>query len=445
MILNPFRKRFIPIHLNIINISVPAMIALIAEPLLGIVDTAFVGHYGTLELSVLAIITSFLTGITWLFNFFVSGTTAGIAFFNGKRDKKSMRDFFIQNQILAFVLGIILIIAGILFETRVFEIMGGDNIQRQTGHIYYLIRLSTFPFIFSYFISMGFFRAIKNMRTPMIITLSVNVLNGILDYFLIYGIEGYLPSYGLKGAAIATVFSQMICFLSYIIIIYRKHPYILFSDEKFVFNKALTKFMFKINYNLFFRTFFLISGFTVATAVASRMGKTIVGAHQIGMQLWLFCSFAIDSFAIAGQTLAGNLSGKNSRNLRGIYGILLQYWGFLLGIIFCSFLFIFKDLIISLFTTDTEIIKMVSSIYFFILIFQPLNGLTFILDGFLVGALDTRFLMWQSFVTGFLVFVPWLLYINYMKLGIVSVWISISIFLVLRFLFNEIRFIRKWV
>jgi putative MATE family efflux protein len=438
----PFKKRYLPIHKNILSLAIPSMVALIAEPLLGVVDTALVGHLGTLELSVLAIITTFFSSITWIFSLFVSGTTASIATLMGEKKVDEARSFFIQNQVIALITGTILAIIAYFIEGIAYKIMGADGTQIDVGHPYYMIRLFSFPLIFSYYVSMGFLRGMKDVKTPMYITLSINILNCVLDYFLIYGIW-IIPKFGLKGAAMATLFSQFSAAVIYILVIKKKFGYILSGKSKKLLNFSLLKSMFQINRSMFLRSFFLLTGITVATAVASRMGRDVVGAHQVGMQMWLFCSFAMDSFAIAGQTMCGNLMGKRSFKMLKLYGVLLQYWGITMGTFFAIIFAVKKSLFISLFTSDPSVIKLLDSIFIYIIIYQPIGGIIFILDGILVGTLDIIFLAWQSFITSILVFVVSLLYTYKIDGGITGIWISLGFFLISRLIMNEFRFITE--
>jgi Na+-driven multidrug efflux pump len=206
---------------------------------------------------------------------------------------------------------------------------------------------------------------------------------------------------------------------------------------------ALLSSMFTVNRNLFLRTLFLLSSLTVATAVAARMNATSLAVHQIAMQLWLFCSFALDSFAIAGQSIAGRLKGQKSAKALHTYGFLLQYWGLATGFLFAAVLYLGKPLLLSLFTTDEQVLLLLTGLYPFIIFLQPMNGITFILDGFLTGVLDTGWLMIQLIVAGGIVFIPISLLSLKLDWGITGLWWGLSAFLITRFAFNEFRFITQ--
>lgn len=434
------QKLYKPVHFHIITLALPSMIALIAEPLLGLVDTALIGHLGAKELAAMAIVTSFLSSVIWLFNFFISGTTANIAFYHGQKNEQKKRVFYAQSIFFSMVLALLLIFLGILFEPFVFKIMGATSQVKNIASLYYKIRLIGIPFIFSYFIGMGFLRGIKDMKTPMIISVSINLLNGFLDYILIYGIKPIFPGLGLMGAAMATVFSQALASIWYFFILRYKYNVHIQLNILRNLDLSLFKHLVKVNRHLFFRTFFLLFSFTFATAMASRMGDIILGAHQIGIQLWLFLAFLLDSFAIAAQSIAGNFKGKRLPALIHSYGKILIFYGFFLGVFISIILICFGTSLFSLFTNDPLIKNQLKNIYWFIVLYQPMNGLIFLLDGILIGVLDTRFLMIELFVASFIGYIP-LAYLSYFyHWGITGIWVGLTVFLGVRLLLNAWRF-----
>jgi putative MATE family efflux protein len=419
------------------------MIALIAEPLLGLVDTALVGHLGSTQLAAMAIVTTFLSSVIWLFNFLISGTTANIAYLNGKGDEEGKRQFYSQSVFLALIIAFLLVVIGYLFQKTVFLLMGASPEVAEVASLYYKIRLAGIPFVFMYFIGMGFLRGIKDMKTPMFISIAINILNAMLDYILIYGIPGLLKGFGLPGAAAATIFSQFLGAVAYLVIIARRYSVFPHPEQVKNLDMSLFKHLIKVNRHLFFRTFFLLLGFTFATAMASRMDKVILAAHQIGIQIWLFLSFALDSFGIAAQAIAGNFKGKGLPGLIHRYGKILIQYGLALGISFALILFILNVNIFRLFTTERAVIENLHRIFLFLILFQPMNGIIFLLDGLLIGVLDTRFLMIELFIASFIVFIP----VSYLSLhfhwGITGLWWGLTGFLVVRFLMNSARFLSK--
>jgi Na+-driven multidrug efflux pump len=156
------------------------------------------------------------------------------------------------------------------------------------------------------------------------------------DYLLIFGAPGLIPAMGASGAAMASVFAQLIA-LIYLITVFRRrnvaqnYPLTINFSRKFIL-PAL-----KISQNLFLRTFFLLSGFLIAGSIAARLGEVAQAAHEIGMKLWLLGSFTADAFAVAGQTLIASLRGAKQlvEKQQPLFNK-MSIWGFLIGIFFAA-------------------------------------------------------------------------------------------------------------
>lgn len=435
-----FHPFYRPLHKHILSLAIPGMIALVAEPLLGLVDTALVGHLGVLQLGGLAVVNSFLSMVIWLFNFFINGTNAITAYYTGKNLVRQRSEFYRRMIWIAAIVGMILGILGLWAEDLIFRLMGANEELHQIARSYYLIRLAGIPLVFINFISIGYFRGLKDMKTPMVIAVVVNGLNAVLDVVLIYGIPGWFGGLGLAGAAIATVSAQFIGAVIYLMLVYRKFglspiPSSSPSIRLFDYLELL-----RLNGHLFLRTFFLLISFTFATAMATRMGNSILGAHQIGIQIWLFLAFLLDSFAIAAQSIAGQLKGKGSFGLIKKYGLIMQWYGLWLGLVIGLIIFVAGHRIFLVFTSDPQVLQECHAIYSLVVLFQPLNGVLFLLDGLLIGVMDTRFLMIELFIAGILVYIPISLISFLFCWGITGIWTGLALFLIVRWAFNAYRF-----
>ncbi len=416
------------------------MLALIAEPLLGIVDTALVGHLSVAALAALAIVASVISGVTWLFGFFVHGTTASVAQFLGEGDPAKGERFLRQILALALLAGGVLIVLGLVFEDAMFAAMGAEESVAKLGSGYYRVRLLGFPVVFSYLASMGFLRGHGDMKTPMVVSIVINIVNIVLNVVLIYGIPGLFDGFGLVGAAWGTVLAQTTAWVWYSIALRRRFNLNPYRWSMFRIDPQMARSVFAVNSHIFLRTAFILAAMTFATAVAARMGRYTLGAHQVGVQMWVFCAFAVDAFAVAGQTICGRLKGAGQFELLHLYGKLLQGWGLVLGALFSLFFLIGGETVASLFAKDQQLIDAIMSLFPFIVAFQPINGLSMVLDGFFIGVLDTRFLALQQFLSAALVYMPltWLAYHN--DWGLVGLWWALTFFMVARFVLVEWRF-----
>jgi MATE family multidrug resistance protein len=138
--------------------------------------------------------------------------------------------------------------------------------------------------------------------------------------------------------------------------------------------------------DLLLRTAALVGTMTLATAVAARVGVTAVAAHQVAAQLWLFLALVVDALAVAGQALvAKHLGADDVATARGV-GDRLVVWGLGVGCALGVGFFLLQPLLPAFFTDDPAVAAAVLSIFPFVALLQPLNGLVFVGDGLYMGA-----------------------------------------------------------
>ena len=144
--------------------------------------------------------------------------------------------------------------------------------------------------------------------------------------------------------------------------------------------------------NLFLRTFFLLSTFFVATALASHISPHTVAAQDIALKLWIFGAFLMDGFAITATSLGGKLVGEKNFKLWREINDKLVVLGVAVGVLLACIYYFGQSNLIGIFTTDASLITIISSYYFILIIAQPLNGLVFVYDGILFGSRSHKFL-----------------------------------------------------
>ncbi|MEE9549852.1 MAG: MATE family efflux transporter, partial [Candidatus Binatia bacterium] len=311
---------------------------------------------------------------------------------------------------------------------------------------YFRIRIAGTPFTFLWFASVGFLRGIQNTRTPMLIALFVNGLNIALDYALIYGEFGF-PSMGLLGAAIASVACQVLGAGLCLWILFSSSYASEYGLTQWRYHASRFRSLATIGRDLAVRTGALRFSLIFATATASRMGAVFLSSHEIAFQLWILCSDSVDGLAVAGQALVAKYLGADRTEKAIRLGKTLIVWGCSAGVAFGLGYFFFKEPLIHLFTKSPDMIQSLNNeIFPLLILFQPLNGIVFVLDGVLIGAHDTRFLMWAMLIGAFIIYIP----ISWLSLqfgfGLFGIWVGLSLFMVYRMTTNLVRLLgRRWI
>lgn len=430
---------------DILRLAVPAMLALASQPLLSIGDTAMIGHLGVEPLAARAIGAAIIGGIYWIFTFLSFGTTTLVGHHHGANDFKACGETYFHALCLALLGGVGVACAGLLFATPLYQLMGAAGNVVNEGVPYFRIYIVSAPFTFVFFASVGFFRGTLNTRTPMVIAFLISGTHLLLDYGLIYGHFG-LPRLGLKGAAIAASSAQLVGAATCLGIFFFSRSMAAYRAVQW--RLSLTRFrpLLRIGSDLAIRTGALRGSLVFATSCAARMGASVLSAHEIAFQLMLLGSDVIDGLAVAGQALVAKYLGSAQKETAFAMGKTLIRCGAVAGLIFGIAFLGAQDTIVSLFTNSTDVkLLLGAGVILWVALFQPLNGIVFVLDGLLIGAHDTRFLMWAMLIGGLGIFVP----ISWMALhwgwGLMGIWAGVGALMSWRLITLLYRFFsRTW-
>jgi putative MATE family efflux protein len=430
---------------DILRLAVPAMLALASQPLLSIGDTAMIGRLGVEPLAARAVGAAIIGGIYWIFTFLSFGTTTLVGYHHGAADFRACGETYFNALFLAALGGLGVASAGLLFATPLYRAMGAEVNVIEEGVSYFRIYIASAPFTFIFFASVGFFRGTLDTRTPMIIAFLITGTHLLLDYGLIYGHFG-LPRLGLNGAAIAAWIGQLVGAAACLGIFFFSRSTKPYRNTQWRISLGRLRPLFRIGSDLAIRTGALRGSLVFATSCAARMGASVLSAHEIAFQLMLLCSDVIDGLAVAGQALVAKYLGAAQKETAIAMGKTLILCGVIAGLVFGTAFLGAQEAIAGFFTTSTEVkLLLGAGVILLVAVFQPLNGIVFVLDGLLIGARDTRFLMWAMLIGALGIFVP----ISWMSLnwdwGLMGIWVGVGALMSWRLLTLLYRFFsRKW-
>ena len=430
---------------ELLRLAVPASLAIASEPVLNIADTAMIGHLGVEPLAAKAIATSLIGAVVWIFAFLIFGTTSLVASQYGSRNYAACGEIFRHALVLGVGGGLAVASLLFLFAAELYAVMGATPEVAAQGVPYFRIRCATIPMLFSIYAAVGFLRGIQNTFSPMLVAFLMSGTNVVLDYALIYGGFGF-PALGLRGAAVAAVAGHALGIVLYMRLLFFSEYTGLYRLKSRRLNLRRFRSISRIAGDLAIRTAGLRLSLVFATAMVARMGPVYLAAYEIVFQLFIFCSDTVDGLAVGGQTLvARHLGAGNARRARRL-GRMLLVWGCAGGAVFGAAYLTLQEPLLALFTASEAVKVVVRTEAFLLLVaFQPVNGIAFALDGFLLGAHDTRFLMWAMLAGGLLLFVPLTGAAFYLEFGLFGVWAGFSLFMFHRVVANSWRlFSRRW-
>ncbi len=427
------------------KLAIPAIIAGIAEPLLSITDTAIVGNVDINPIESLAavgIAGSFLSAIFWILAQTRSAISAIIAQYLGADKLDEIKT--LPGQIITINITLSILIYGItlLFVEFIFKLYNAEGLILNYAVDYYKIRAVGLPFTIFTFSVFGIFRGLQNTFWPMVISIIGTVLNIVLDYAFVFGIDGVIPAMHIKGAAYASVIAQGFMALLSLILVIKKTPFNL--KFTFPFNKEIKRLLL-LSLNLFIRALALNIALYFANAYATKYGNNYIAAQTIAFQIWLFFAFFIDGYSSVGNIVSGRLLGeKDYKNLWNL-SIDLTKYAALVALILCAVCFIFYQPIGQLFTKETIVLDTFYGIFWIVIIMQPLNAIAFVFDGLFKGLAEAVTLRNTLLIATFLGFIPALLIGDYFGLKLYAVWIAFTVWMLLRMLILVFKFRNKYL
>ncbi len=418
----------------------PAIIAGIAEPVISLVDTAFIGRIGTSELAAVGIASSFYLMVIWVLAQTKSAISAIVSRYYGKQQLEEINSLIPQAFVANFFLGIIVIGITVPLAVPIFKLYHASGDVLHFACSYYSIRAWGYPITLATFILFGVFRGLQNTSWAMQISIIGGVVNLVADYILIFGM-GPIPAFGVEGAAYGSLLSQVVMLGLAIIYLKRKTDYRIYWVTKI--HKDL-KWLFGMSIDFYIRTISLNLALYQSTRMASALGEAVIAAHTIAINIWLFSSFFIDGYANAANALSGKMFGE--RNILGLKHMARSIvWisigiGSVLGLIYLSG----YNVIPTFFTEDEIVIKYFSSIFWILIIMQPINAIAFAYDGIFKGLGEAKLLRNTLLISTFLVFFPFAWTSAYFGWGFYAVWASLMVWMISRGGLLAILF-RRWV
>lgn len=417
---------------SINKLAIPAIISGIAEPLLSITDTAIVGNLNispTEALAAVGIAGSFISAIVWILAQTRSAISAIIALYLGGNKLDEIK--FLPAQIIAINLILSALIYGltVFFIEIIFKLYNAQGLVLDYAVSYYKIRAIGLPLTLFTFSVFGVFRGLQNTYWPMVISISGALLNVVLDFVLVFGIDGFIPAMHVEGAAWASVIAQTVMALFALILFLKKTPFTL--RLSFRFHPEIKRLL-SLSFNLIIRAVALNVALYFANAYATKYGTNYIAAQTIAFQIWLFFAFFIDGYASVGNIMSGKLLGENNSKTIWNLSKQLSKYSLYVALILGFFCVLFYFPIGRLFSNETEVLQLFYNMFWIVLLMQPINAIAFVFDGIFKGLAEAVTLRNTLLISTFLGFIPVLLLTDYFGLKLYGIWIAFTVWMVLR-------------
>ncbi len=385
------------------GIAWPAILSNVSIPLLGLVDSAILGHLGSSRyLAAVAIGSALLSFLYWGFSFLRMGTTGLVARAEGAGDQRASVLILLRSAILALVIAALVVLAHPLLIDFGLLLMGPSSELYPLAESYARIRIYSAPAVLLTYTVVGWFIGRQNTRWPMLIVILTNIANIALDFLLIVGLD--MRS---DGAALATVAAEYLgggVAIACVLWQLRTYPHSGILKE--LANLEAYSELLRSNRHLFVRTVCLLFGFAFFTAQSENLGSEVVAANTLLLHLLMMAAYGLDGFAYAAEGLSGHELGR--RDLQGFYRAVRRcaLWSAACAFVLSAGLLALKPLLVfSL--TDLEAVRGLLANYYPWLMAMPLLAApAYLLDGVFIGASETRHMMVTVLFSLVCVYIP---------------------------------------
>ena len=424
-------------HRAVRRIAAPMIISSLTVPLLGMVDTGVMGHLD--EAYYLGAVAAGATIFSVLFmglNFLRMSTTGLTAQGYGAGDHQRVRQSLGQSIVTAILMAaIIILLQKPLIEISLWLLAPSSVVENYTRD-YFSIRVWSAPASLCNFVLIGWLIGMQNARGPLLIMLTINLVNIVLDLV-------FVLSFGMavRGVALATFIAE-ICGAVIGTVFVRgelaKYPGT-WAQQK-LFDLTRYKNLFKINANLFLRTMALMFVFAFITAQGARMGDLVLAANAVLMNFQLLLSYALDGIAYAAEALVGKATGAANRTGMMLAVRRTGQWSLLFAAAFCAFYLVAGSRIIDILTNIDPVRDMAKEYLPWLIIAPLISVWSFFYDGVYVGATRSKEMMAVMVGSVLLVFLPVWFYFD--TLGNHGLWLAFTMFMAARGLGMHIWFRR---
>ncbi|WND03683.1 MATE family efflux transporter [Temperatibacter marinus] len=421
-------------HKKIWSIAWPSIIAGSSAPLVGLVDTWAIGHLPEAKhLAAIAFASTIFTYIFWAFGFLRMGTTGLIAqsigkYRNPENQKAALARVMIRALFFAFFIGgILLIFQAIFFQTAA-SLLSPPTPVIDASKPYYDIRIWSSIATLSIYGINGYLIGTAQAKMSLGLTLSLNILNGALNFLFVVGLN-----LGVAGVALGTLIAEWIVVLLGLVILVKQlgSRTLLFAvTNKLTWHRDKLLRFININSALFIRTLLLITALAMVTREAAVYGAETMAAAQVLMVYMLLISLGLDGFAYAAEALAGAAYGAKDKRQFKAFVIKGFIWSAGASVLYTVLFGTFSPIITAL-LTDIPNVRLEVSKAYLPLTFLPMIAFScYQFDGVFIGATASKAMMGTMLIA----FIPYIFSLSYLAemYGIAGIWWALTLFMGLR-------------
>jgi MATE family multidrug resistance protein len=414
-------------HARVWRLAGPMILSNVSIPLLGMVDTAVVGHlaqpYYIGAVAIGALIFNF---VYWGFGFLRMGTTGLTAQAFGAEDSDELRASLGRAMVTAVVLAALLLaLQGVVVRIALGVVDASPEVESLAG-VYFAVRIWSAPATLANYALLGWFIGMQNTRVPLALLLVTNLVNIALDLLFVVGM-----GMNVDGVALASViadYAGVAVGLALAAAELKRHPGVWRAAR--LRDPQRLRQMLTVNHNIFVRTLALIFSFAFFTAQGARQGDVILAANAVLLNFQTFMAYALDGFAHAAEALVGRAMGRAQRADFTSAVRATGQWSGLVAVGFCAIYALAGTHVIAL-LTDIPEVRRAAAVFLPWAVASPLVSVwSFWFDGIFIGATRAAEMRNTMLASTFGVYLPaWYLL---QPLGNHGLWLAFLLFMAAR-------------
>lgn len=395
-------------HRRAFALAWPAIVGNVTVPLVGLVDTAMLGHFSTAtHIGAVALGSTVLSALMWLVGFLRTGTTSLVGRARGAGRDDAALTHAQRAALLAVALGAGALVLQWIAIPALMAVLAPAGDVRELATQYAWIRMTSVPAALLTLVVSGWFVGSGDTRRPLAIVATVNVVNLGLDVAFVGGL-----GWNSAGAAWATVIAEWLGLALALTLWWRAASSPLRAAARRWRGRGLRsgwRRLMSMNTDLLIRTAILYAVLTFVTAYGARLGPEILAANAILMQLMLLASYGQDGYAHAAEAMAAREIGARDVPAfhRAVAASALPAVG--IGAAFSLLYLVASGPFVAVLTSLPEVTAAVDE-YIGWVVWLPLaSAAAYLFDGVFLGSGRTRAMAWTMAASALLVFVPALL------------------------------------
>ena len=368
---------------RILQLAVPSILANITIPLVGVVDTAIVGHISDASaIGGIAIGTMLFDLLYWNFGFLRVGTSGMTAQAFGRGDRTECTRLLTQSLGIVGIATMAIWVLQWLFVTAVLACVPCSPEVASFAREYFFVRIWAAPATLSLLAMKGWFIGMQDTVSPMAVDILVNVVNMVVSYVL--AVHTPLGPIGVAYGTLVAQYSGLV--LAVMILWLKYHLQSTRAELWAALRWERMRRLMQLNGNLFIRSLCFMVVYVGFTSLASKYGDTELAVSAILMKLFMLFSYFVDGFAFAGEALVGRYIGERAPRMTRRAVRLLFNWSLGVGLIFTAVYALWGDDCIRLITTDMMVIDGARPYMAWLIAMPIVSTLAFMWDGVYVGA-----------------------------------------------------------